>query len=202
MSVNTPTDVWNLALTELGVRTVASIETASATSKEEKLGNLLYQPTLDVLLRAHPFGFAEKEVALSLVTGATSIRFDLVYAHPADCLKITKLTQDGAGGESFPYRVRTDAAKNSKEILSDAEDAYLIYTTNITNVTLFDPDFRDALVYLLASKSAIALKGDSQLKADNYALYLESWALATKDDSDEEESNEPDEEAAITARNG
>jgi hypothetical protein len=197
MSTN-KTDVWNRVLIELGVRTVGNIE--SDTSKEAKVGNTLYQPTLDYLLREVNPGFARQEVTLAVVTGATSVEYDYVYAQPADCLLIKNVYKALSKSDPVPYEKRSNDTKSAVEILTDEEDAVLVYTATIDNVNIMDKSFVDALVALLALKSVKTLTGDSTRKTELRQDYEFALSRTSGSDLSELEDKAETTSPAETAR--
>ena len=60
--------------------------------------------------------------------------------------------------------IANKVGSDRKLILTDEEDAELIYTAQVTDTTLFDPLFVDALSYALAIKLVQPLRADKALK--------------------------------------
>lgn len=183
---NTKTEVWNLALAEIGIDPITDIETD--TSKEAKVGNRIYAQTLDTLLTIPEVSwtFAEKEEALALVAGASSVRYTYVYEYPADCVMLMKLFTDG-GDElnDNEYTIRINEAKTAQEILTELESAYALYKSNMTSVQVFPAPFCQALIYLLASKAAMVLLKNKEFKRELYEQHVIALRAAVAHNANE-----------------
>ena len=74
---------------------------------------------------------------------------------------------------------------NRKLILTNKEDAELVYTAQVTNTLLFDPLFTDVLSAALAVKLARPLKADQALKKELQEQYQFLIAKATASSANE-----------------
>jgi hypothetical protein len=94
--LTTAIDIARLALSQIGQQ--VSISSFSDTSPAGKAAQLLYTPTITMLLRAAPWGFARAQIALTLwksatVNGVPSTTpppqpWGYEYQYPNDCLKL------------------------------------------------------------------------------------------------------------------
>lgn|SRR5271166_923272 len=106
------------------------------------------------------------------------------YAYPTNCLRVQRIvpqslaTYPGIPLFSIPtmagltnslpfikFEVGTDYLLGTQQtvVLTNLENALIIYTIDFTNSMLFDPDFTESLVAAMAGKLALALTGDKAL---------------------------------------
>lgn len=187
-------DLCNRALAEIRARaTIASLEEVSTEAQNCRL---FYDSTRKQLLRSAHWGFARRQVPLSLlgtlVAGTSEYPWAYSYEYPARCIKMryilpsppvgsdSALVVPGSSWNPYlsPSRANRflissidDDASASRVVLSNVKDAIGVFTSNVTNVDLFDPLFEEALVKALAAKLVIPLAGEVKMKAD-----LESFA--------------------------
>jgi len=167
-------DIYNLALDAVGTRsTVSSLTERSA---ESSACNRQYNASRIAALSAFHWGFARKQVALPLLASSylgqsVPVPWIFEYATPSDFLDSWFLmpptgTFNARGMPTWPpvsYIISTDADAYGNDvsvILTNQEDAILVYTKDLTDIALFDPQFIDALRLLLASRIALPLTGD------------------------------------------
>lgn len=96
------------------------------------------------------------------------------YIYPSNCLAARRIL-NSASDELIKYEVCKDQSGTTQLILTDAEDAVLIYTFALTDTTLFDKAFIFCLAYRLAVDLAQALRGDTKLQSalmQNYVYHL------------------------------
>lgn len=169
------TDICNLALNALG----QTIEIASLTerSKEAKQCARHYPLVRDELLAMHPWPFARKAQALAPVAGTPFPGWAYQYALPSDSLRAWRVSAaDGIrmawrelhcswdarrwsyGAPPIPFELH--AGTQGTSIATDLDDAYLLYTSRVTDTTRFGPLFRNALVQLLAARLVMPLAID------------------------------------------
>lgn len=165
--------ICNMALDELGVDPIQSFTDAT---KQARVCKRHYEQTRDSLLAKYDWGFARKSADLALLTD----EYDgwlYAYQQPADCLVARKILDPSTATEymtkfypevlqsykgiKIPFEVRAKADGSSKVILTNQEDAVLIYTARITDVNAFDINFIEALYLKLASKFAYPLRKDA-----------------------------------------
>ena len=156
-------DICNLALARLGDEaTVASIDPPEGSAQAEQCARF-YSIARDTLLEMHDWRFSVKRVMLALSAASDTWEWAYAYAVPANYLRLLKvLPQTGSAQddtESFDQMVDAD---DGQVILTNCEEASLIYTTRVTDTTRFSPLFVDALGWLLASYLAgPIIKGDA-----------------------------------------
>jgi len=164
--------ICNLALYNIGVH---SIESLSENTKQAAACNTFYDITRDAVLSDYAWGFAKKREVLALETDTYS-GWDYAYAYPTDCLKAHKIydaTGEIAGRIEFEISVNNDL--NKRLILTNEEDAELLYTARVTTPNLFGALFIEALSFAIAARLAQPLKADLKLRDEmnkEYALRL------------------------------
>jgi hypothetical protein len=142
-----PTDIANLALSEIGARLIASLETEN--SEEARVCRLHYPQARDALLRQHQWNFAIVRADLSKLAEAPLDDWDSAWQMPADCARVVRI----ASGN--PQVVCGDFTIEGRTLLTrGVEVVSLVYVSNAAPVPDWDSLFVEAMTYLLASKIA------------------------------------------------
>ena len=160
--------ICNLALSHSGAN--ATISSLGEQSEEAFHSNLLYSEARDTLLRSFPWGFAKRHLALTDV-GSPPGNWLYRYAYPNGCLIAREILQADATGDPIPYELALSDAFNSRVILTNQEDAILIYTFQVTNTLVFDAAFVQMLSWKLASDLAMPLTRDAKRMEAAYQMY-------------------------------
>jgi hypothetical protein len=149
---NAEVDLCNRALSRLGTR--ATIAALSENSTEARTVSIWYAATRDALLRVHDWNFARRRVALADL-GSPSPRdmgnWAYRFALPSDCLRLLRL-ETLPGLPSPRFEVARDGA--GRIVLCDEPAPLAVYTARITDPSLFDTGFAQALVDQLAAHVA------------------------------------------------
>lgn len=195
-------EIANLALSLAGCGgPIASMNESSVEARECLLH---YASCRDLLLRSHPWNFAQRQTALA-DTGDTVNGWAYQYQYPADCLTLRHVRAGGYDSSAIiwanetlpaslgttvlyppvPFDIGVTTDGLSRTILCDAYQAYASYTAAVTITTLFDPLFSDALSYLLASRVVQRLTGNLNVKADCTRLYMATLQVAMTRDANE-----------------
>jgi len=172
-------EICNRAITEIGGYPIQAL---TEQTKEAQTCSLLYAPARDEVLRAHPWNFATRRVTLALLS-ETYTGWTYAYQYPTDCLLVreiydaTSVTPGNYGlteqaifentrAVSYKpeFEVAADSTLTSKVILTEKENAVLIYTARVTDTNMFDPLFTRALALRLAADLVTPMKGDPQMK--------------------------------------
>jgi len=207
--------VCNLALSRAGhVETIASLSEASTAAQK---CNLVYEHTRDTLLRDFVWNFATRIVTLSVVTGATFKGWDYVYRYPSECLYARQVT-DEAGTRmrwyqtdptrddrilkwtppKVPYQVSGD--DSGKLVLTDMEDAYLVYTEKVADTNFMDDAFLDLWAWKIAMEVAPALRVKRDVLQFISNGFRESRIQAEALNMNEQQKDEDQESPSIQAR--
>ena len=192
-------ELAKLALHHLGDRyDIADLNEASV---EAETASLVFEPVRDFTLRSHPWSFAKKYQTLALLDGDAPGGWDYMYAYPADCLKIRRLRNPYSDSplERFKFEVALNDS-NVKCVLTDIEDAEVVYTRLVTDVASWDSMFQLAFSYALASRMTMALTGDKELAKDLINMMYTEMGSAEEEDTDEAPQEVYPEASWIAAR--
>lgn len=177
-------EIVNMALTHIGQSSVASIDDNSDNAVKARV---LWDNCRDTVLRATTWSFATIIQELNKYTDISVAGWENVYAYPPKCLFLRKLTAEPQTGlifdapslgynvptqqEDEEYRVMFSPEKNLKIIVTNIDPAYVEYTYQVTDTTVWDEVATLALSYKLASQLANYLCGDKEEANRMYQLY-------------------------------
>lgn len=153
------TQIFNMALANVGSTEFLASDTEA--NHVANVCNLFYEQSREFVLRDFPWRFAKRRVALALLAGTPPDCWSFQYSAPGDSLKIRALATPGNRTPLVEQKIPYETASNGAEavIYTDLEEAECIYTQNIEDTTRFPVDFTEALVYHLAAKLALPLRG-------------------------------------------
>lgn len=154
-------DICNLALSHVGGYPIQSVSEATKEARECKR---LYPFSKDSTLEAFDWSFARKQKLLAEVSGVEIYGWDYVYEFPSDCIIPRKIYDSSESETPITYDIYVNSDLNKRYIVTDQEDAVLIYTAKVSDANLFSPLFKEALGYRLASELAIPLRSKPTLK--------------------------------------
>ena len=192
-------DLCNAALSECGAR--GTITSLSDTSPMAVQCSIHYNRLRQKLLRAAQWGFARQQEPLTLLgqyqLNTSPYPWPFMYAYPADCLHIRYLlwqpiystttvapnvSDIGSAFYMRPSRNHRFLKGNyllpgntevSVVIFTNVRNAICVYTQDVTDPTLFDVSFSEALIALLASRLVVPLTGNIGLKKDLEAVAMQ-----------------------------
>lgn len=163
----TETDICNMALSEFGKGSIASMEEGVENARACKL---FYEPTRREILREFPWGFAHRIERLAVVDRDVP-GWAYAYAYPDKCLKVNKIAaQVPHDGHYEPFDI-INIGTGTKVVATDLENAYADFIWDVQDPALFDDVFVQAFAHLLASKMAMRLTGNPQVSQQEYQLY-------------------------------
>lgn len=185
----TDVSICNLALFRVGVQqTIASM---TEQSQEARACNVVYTQCREALLREFPWSFAERIGTLALVQESPNSLWDYEYQCPSDALRINSVVDpSGKRNPQPPIPFRITSSTQGRLIWTDVEDAEAAYNVNITDTTLFDPLFVDALAWKIAHEIAPVLSNDANFAAKAEVAYLRAVAKAVAVNLNEEGQEE------------
>ena len=147
-----------------------------------------YSGSRRTVLRDHPWGFANKRAVLTVIGTAPS-DWKYQYAYPADCVKAIEIQKANRTDKPIPFKVAqyydTDNGK-VKVILTDQPEAILIYTADEDDPSLFDEQYKDALVGLIAFKCSKLRSTDKDAQERAWNAYQRAKFAATSSDGNEQ----------------
>lgn len=215
------TEVINMTLGRLGItRRLANWETDN--SKEAVQSRLVYDTMLDETLRAFPWNFAQTAVALAETSEDIVIPgYGVQYQYPNGCITAHIVCTELGVRETFnswiqywersmllppkiPFRVALHPDGDRRVILTDLEEAYLIYTARVENTQAWDALFTNTFCWRLGAELAPALvEGDrgSAKARECMAYYAQSWQSAAAMSLNESTEDMRPESPSIMARN-
>jgi hypothetical protein len=162
--------ICNLALAHLGEDPIVSL---TDENKSARSLNRIYELSRDVVLRMKDWRFASVKAALAEVADQEVPGWTYIYAYPAKCLCIRKVFIDVENKNPDPIEYETIFIPgiNQKAIACNSEQAYIEFTYQVTDATLFDMAFVNAFSFLLAAQVAKPLTGDDTIAKTMLQIY-------------------------------
>lgn len=192
--------IANMALSNLGDS--SSIEAFTEQTPQARQVRLWYDVSRIATLEAFDWSFARKRRALALhgddpPDGVWSYR----YQYPDDCVS-ARMFENPLGHEAnaIPFKVEQSEDGFEKTILTDLEDAVLVYTKDVENPGLYTLHFAKALSYILAHHMAISITGKISMQDKMFERWQLFIALAPSFDANESIQREPREAEWIRGR--
>lgn len=200
MSDVSETVIANMALDSIGSK--SSIASLNEASPEAKACKLWYGMSRRQALEAYNWSFARRRVTLaSHSDDAPELRWNFRYQYPADCIKAREIENPlGPDADAVPFTIELSEDASVKTILTDLDDAILIYTADIDDTPLFSMFFVDTLSALLAARIAIKITGKRTLKGDMIQQYNSLLRMAPAHDANEAVGKKPREAEHIRVR--
>jgi len=171
--------ICNIALSRVSARAITDI---NGSSQEAKKCKEQYDIMRDLALSDQDWGFAKRSKDLALRTETYS-GYDYAYTYPTDCVKAREIFDDTGNLPSYydadtyvstgkiEFEVRTTDSKSEQVIVTDKEDAELIYTARSTNPAIYPISFVNAFAQRLGAELALGLKNDLKLYATLLSAY-------------------------------
>lgn len=157
--------VCNLALTKIGESEITSL---TENSKAARLCNLHYAPTRDAVIRSHIWNFAIKRVELALSTITPAYDFAYQFVLPSDCIRILETNLVSTA----EFKIENGF------VLADSDSIKVRYLSQVTDPTIFDSLFTEALAARLAAELAIPLTDSLNLSKLMIDMYTSKIAEA------------------------
>lgn len=169
-----PTGSTSVSVVNEALQLVASqveISSLSDGTPAAVAASVVYQPTVEFLLRAMDPDFARFTAPLVLSAAVTPIPpWPYEYLYPSDCLRLRQVRPPGSGAGSLvdindPHPTRANvafdviAAVPTKVILTNQINALAVYTSSAATEAFWDSAFQDAVVRRLGNYLAMALSG-------------------------------------------
>ncbi len=162
MAVITKTDISNLALSHLRILTVIQdVDTEQST--EAIAAKLWYDAARREALTDFNFGFSRKRLALS--THGEDPPSDWLYRYqwPSDCI-LPRHIENPLGTDEPPILfIYEEATDGTLSILTDLDEACLVYTFDQEDLTFAPAHFVSGLSYLHASYIGGTITGKAAL---------------------------------------
>lgn len=187
-------EVCNMALDDLG-QTVG-IASLTEASKAARTCSRHFQQVLDEVMAAHPWPFSAKAAALAPAADAPMPGWAFQYAYPADCVRAGRVcTEDGVRVQMnvwqctpdpwcstpiapfYPYQLMSGTGQTG--IVTDLEDAWLIYTKRQTDCARMPPLVVTALHWALAARIAMPITSDPRIQQNAITMANIAFVTAT-----------------------
>jgi hypothetical protein len=191
--------ISNLALAHIGVSQF--IAAPNEKSKEANICALFFEQVRDNLLESLEWNFASRRVKLAQTTSAIT-NWLYAYQVPTDCIAARRLVMPGMRMLPSESRIPFEIGSDGKQtvILTDQENAELIYTERVTDPNRFAPSFVTALSWYLAAEIAMPLAVSTQLADRAAKMAQAAFNSAAASDLQQEQEDNPPESEFIRAR--
>lgn len=159
--VSSDVEIARMALSRIGAQT--NIESFDSESAEARQAKLWYPLARDTVLSRFNWNFAKKTAKLSLHSVAPSSDWGYRYSLPTDLLVVREVINPlGKTAETPAHSIENVA--DVPTLLTDVEEAELIYTARVETVSIYPAPFVQALVAYLGSLLAPNLLGTAGAK--------------------------------------
>lgn len=162
-TVTTDHQLANLALGFVGQRQF--LDSLNEDSEEGECCAIYYPLARDSCLKARAWRFATRRSVLAL-SAETRTDWDYVYTAPNNLLTAHEIytgIRNPPHSRRIPFALELNDAGTGHLILTDQEQAELIYTAQLNIVALWPADFVEAVAWRLACYLALALPVKPQL---------------------------------------
>ena len=169
----TKLNIWNLALSHIGIRTTILTDTEDSTERE--VVDLHYTGLVEEAISRRPWSFSSTEADLvDATTPPTNWAYR--YTYPTDCIKPQYIVGDGKASGNHPVQFKVmkfgSTSPFDHVILSDRVNAVLVYTfRGADDESNWPIMFANALTHGLAAGIAVALTKSLKIAAFQMALF-------------------------------
>jgi hypothetical protein len=155
-------EIVNMGLSHIGVKAITSM---TESSEPARRASLVYEICRDAVLRAAFWNFATKIEALAEISGESVPGWTYLYAYPSRALFIRKLFDDtgSTNPTACEFKEVLTPTTNVKALASNVSPAYVEYTKQEVDPTLYDTAFIESFSYKLAAVLAQPLTGNKEL---------------------------------------
>jgi hypothetical protein len=189
--------IVNRALIKLGEQPILLL---TDNVKQARTMAALFDDTRDAEIRAHRWKFAMRRTRLSALAQAPDWGYQLQYELPADFLGLVQVNEMYL---RTGMKQRAPWAVEGRRLLTDlAAPLAVRYVARVTDASLFDPLFVDALACRLAMEACEA-QTQSDTKFQRVAgMYDQALKLAIRQDSVEAPPDELPDGTWLESRQG
>lgn len=190
--------IANFALNKIGDD--GTIESLTEESPQANVCNLWFDYARQLTLAAWDWSFARKRATLAAHADDPPDNWTYRYQYPADCIKAHFIENPASKiDDPLPFTVEY-STNGTKSILTDEEEARLIYTRDATETPLFTLFFIEVLSTVLAGKIAYALTGKQKLGLEMEERARQMLIYAPAMDASEQQESAPREAPQIRGR--
>lgn len=169
----TETEICNLALSRIGV--TEYIDSLDEDSAHAQACSVIFDIARDTALASASWSFATKRATLALLD-VEHDEWEYVYTLPADLLEVQSFWP---ATPKTPYGIELNSGGTARVIVTNAQDAVLIYTKRVTNTGLFTAQFCDALAWRLAVDLALSISKNPQMSGAAQQAYVMALSVAS-----------------------
>ena len=200
-----PTDICNIALTDLDVDPIVSIDDPNLTAARKC--KRIFQVTQDTVLRDNDWTFNRVKKALTPFTipdAYLNYRYEYGYVYPSDCLKLWRIYPPEGCYNRQDYEIQRDLDSSTLFVMCNVDNAVGRYSKVVESTEWMDAEFVEAFALKLASRLAYSILKNQKLKNQLSQEYM--YALSNAETSDREqyktEPEEPQSNYAVAALGG
>jgi hypothetical protein len=203
--------ICNIALLRVGqLQGITSLDDSSTQAQACKK---LWDNARDATLEAAPWPFAARRHALTAITDGERGAWEFAYSLPADCIAPRHLDVADADNplgtyntnpgeaEQLVFRIEGDETVG-RVLLTNVEDAVLVYTARIEQPARWNPMARDALAYRLAADLAFGVAKKERLGFALMQAFERAIRLAAASSFNQERKEVSPESELILSRGG
>jgi hypothetical protein len=187
-----PVEICNSALIKVGASRITSL---SDGTKSALICNEQYPKLRREVLRQHPWNFAIRRKALAASVVEPEFDFSQAFVIPSDVLRI--LSTD------LPKHLDWAVEQNSsgqRVLLTDSDTCKIRYIKDVSDTTIYSPDFEEALALRIAMDLAYSLAQSTSLTRELQRQFKEMLATARSIDAQEGSMEEFDDGEWIETR--
>lgn len=180
-------EIVNKALDKIGYGSITSL---TQDNKAASLSNRTWPLVRDQVLRDHPWNFAIKRTTTAPDASAPSWGYTYQHTLPTDCLRVIELLDL----DTDDYTIE------GRKVLCDTDTLYVRYVYQVTDSTLYDALFVDAVSSMMAYEMCETLTQSNQKKQALYQMYQDALMRAKLVDAVENPPTLFREDSWVTAR--
>ncbi len=201
MSLLSPVIVGRMALSHIGVS--KNLESLTAPTPEAAQLNVWYDHSRQQTLEVFNWNFARRRMILAThAEDPPEGQWAFRYQYPFGALKIREVWHPAINPhttDAIPFEVEL-ATDDSKTLVTDLDEARVIWTKDITDLTLWTSLAILALSHALSSHIATALTTHKDAAARQFNFFNAIINTATSVDANEQIERQPRDADVIRAR--
>lgn len=170
-------------------------------SVEAKQSKLWYDVARKQILADFPWGFARKRLVLAThADAAPENEWVYRYQYPADCITARYIENPaGVDADDIPFEVE-GADNDTDSIVTDLDEAILVYTRDVIDAGRFPAHFDIAFSYLLGHYLAGVISGKAKFKDRMIMAYRNALLVGAGHDANQGRPRQPRDAEAIRVR--
>jgi len=198
----TTLSIANMALSSIGQGAIVSLAENSAAGNA---CSLWYDFCRLQTLAAYNWSFARKRATLTEADEDDDPPPEDVwlyrYVLPTDCVAVREVVNPlGPSADAVPYALEQSTDGLTKTLLTNLEDAQIVYTANVTLINMFTPFFIDCLAACIAYRIAYTITGSLDVRNEAGKYFVSILRTAPAQDGNETVEQAPRDSEAIRAR--